>query len=45
MNKSQYGRARDIRGDVFEYILNNCYIPTSGDCFIKCGKHLTGKSL
>ena len=43
VNRSQYGRGADFKQDFFEYIGNNCYIPTSGKCFIKCIKYLTGK--
>ena len=34
--RSQYGRGTDFRQGIDEYIGNNCYIPTSGICFIKC---------
>ena len=43
INRSQYGRGTDFTQDIVEYIGNNCYIPTSGNCFIKCFKYLTGK--
>ena len=36
VNRSQYGRATDFKQDIVEYIGSNCYIPTSGNCFIKC---------
>ena len=36
VNRSQYGRGTDFKQDIVEYIGNNCYIPTSGNCFIKC---------
>ena len=35
VNRSQYGRGTDFKQDIVEYIGNNCYIPTSGNCFIK----------
>ena len=36
VNRSRYGRGTDFKQDIVEYIGNNCYIPTSGNCFIKC---------
>ena len=36
VNRSQYGGGTDLKQDIVEYIGNNCYIPTSGNCFIKC---------
>ena len=36
VNRSQYGRGTDFKQDIVEFIGNNCYIPTSGNCFIKC---------
>ena len=43
VNRSQYGRARDFKQDIFEYKGNNCYIPTSCICFIKCINYFTKK--
>ena len=43
VNRSQYGRGTDFKQDVVEYIGNNCYIPTSGNCFIKCINYFTKK--
>ena len=43
MNRSQYGRRTDFKKDKVEDIRNNCYIPKSGNCFIKCISYLTGK--
>ena len=43
VNRSQYARGTDFKQDFVEYIGRNCYIPTSGNCFIKCIKYLTGK--
>ena len=43
VNRSQYGRGTDFKQDIVEYIGNNCYIPTSGNCFIKCIKYFTKK--
>ena len=42
VDRSQYGRSTDFKQDFVEYIGRNCYIPTSGKCFIKCVNHLTG---
>ena len=41
--RSQYGRGTDSKQDIVEYIGNNCYIPTSGNCFIKCINYFTEK--
>ena len=43
VNRSQYGRGTDFKQDIVEYIGNNCYIPTSGNCFIKCIKYFPEK--
>ena len=43
VNRSQYGRGTDFKQDIVEYIGNNCYIPTIGNCFIKCIKYFTRK--
>ena len=34
LNRSQNGRVTDFKQDIVEYIGNNCYILTSGNCFI-----------
>ena len=36
VNRSQYGKGTDFRQDIVEYKGNNCYIPSSGNCFLKC---------
>ena len=41
VNISQYGRGTDFKEDVVEYTGNNCYIPTRGNCCIKCIKFLS----
>ena len=41
VNRSQYGRGTDFKQDIVEYIGKNCYIPTSGNCFIKCINYFT----
>ena len=43
VNRSHYGRGADFKQDIVEYIGNNCYIPTSGNCFIKCINYFTKK--
>ena len=43
VNRSQYGRGTDFKQDIVEYISNNCYIRTSGNCFIKCNNYFTKK--
>ena len=43
VNRSQYDRGTDFKQDIVEYIGNNCYIPTSGNCFIKSIKYFTKK--
>ena len=41
VNKSQYDRGTDLKQDIVEYIGINCYIPTSGNYFIKCRSYFT----
>ena len=43
VKRSQYGRGTDFGEDIVEYIGNNCYIPSSGNCFIKCINYFTKK--
>ena len=43
VSRSQYGRGTDFKQDIIEYKGNNCYIPTSGNCFIKCINYFTEK--
>ena len=43
VNRSHNGRGTDFKQDIVEYIGNNCYIPTSGNCFIKCINYFTRK--
>ena len=43
VNRSQYGRGTDFKQDIVEYVGNNCYISTSGNCFIKCINYFTKK--
>ena len=43
VKRSQYGRGTNYMKEVFEFQGQNCYIPTSGNCFIKCNIYSTGK--
>ena len=36
VNRSQYAGGTHFKQVYVEYIGNNCYIPKSGNCFIKC---------
>ena len=44
MDGSEYGRVTGFRQDIVEFIGDNCFIPTSGNCFVKCSKCLPGKN-
>ena len=43
VNRYQNGRGTDFKQDLVEHFGNNCYIPTSGNCFIKCFNQSIGK--
>ena len=43
VNRLQYGRGTVFKHDFIEYIGNNCYVPTSGKCFIKFINYFTEK--
>ena len=43
VNISQYGKGNNFKQDIVEYIVNNCYIPTKGNCFKKCINYFTKK--
>ena len=43
VNRAEYGRGAAFKPDIVEYIGENCSIPTSGICFIKCNKYLSGR--
>ena len=43
VNRSQYVKSTNVKQDIVEYTSNNCYIPRSGNCFIKYFNHLSGK--
>ena len=43
VNRSQYGRSADYKQDIFDCVVKNWYIPTSGNCFVKYINHLTVK--
>jgi hypothetical protein len=40
LKRSNYGRGADFMFAIKEYIGENCYIPTDGNCFIKCVNYL-----
>ena len=43
VNRSQYGNGCSFDKIIVEYRRNNCFIPTKGDCFVKCINYLTGQ--
>ena len=43
VNRYQYGNGCDFKHEIIEYQGKNCFIPTKGDCFIKCINFLTGQ--
>ena len=43
VNRSQYGEGTDCKQAIFEYKDNNCYIPSSEICFLKCISFFTEK--
>ena len=43
VKRSAYGRGTNYMQEIVEYHGQNCYIPTSGMCFIKCINYLTKK--
>ena len=43
VKRSTYGRGTNYMQEVVEYHGRNCYIPTSGMCFIKCINYFTKK--
>ena len=45
VRRSAYGRGTKYMQKIVEYHGQNCYIPTSGMCFIKCINYLTKKRL
>ena len=42
VTRSQKGRGTDFNQNIVEYIVNTCYIATSGNCCIKFNNNLTG---
>ena len=44
VNRSRFGKGSDFKRDFVEVIGDNCYIPTSKKCFIKCISFLTGRN-
>ena len=43
VNRSAYGRGTNYMKKFFEYHRQNCYIPTSSMCFLKCISYFTNK--
>ena len=43
VNRCQNGEGTYFKQDIVEDTGNNCYVLTSGNCFIKCNNRLTGK--
>ena len=43
VRRSAYGRGTTYMQEIVEYHGQNCYIPTSGMCFIKCINYFTKK--
>ena len=43
VKRSAYGKGTNYMQEIDEYHGQNCYIPTSGMCFIKCIKYFTKK--
>ena len=44
VERAQFGRGTDFEHDVFDSIVKNCYIPTSGHCFINYINQLAAKN-
>ena len=45
VKRSAYGKGNNYMQEIVEYYEQNCYIPTSGMCFIKCIKYLPKKKI
>ena len=43
VNRNAYGKGTNFMQEIVEYRGQNCYIPTSGMCFIKCNNCFTKK--
>ena len=43
VTRSAYGRGTNYMQEIVEYHGQNCYIPTSGKCFIKCINYFNKK--
>ena len=43
VKRSGYAKGTSYRHEITKYYGRNCYITTSGHCFIKCLFHFTGK--
>ncbi|ESO92981.1 hypothetical protein LOTGIDRAFT_162007 [Lottia gigantea] len=45
IKRSRVGRGTELLKKINEYKGRNCYIPTNGNCFIKCVNHVLNKDL
>ncbi|ESP04509.1 hypothetical protein LOTGIDRAFT_170755 [Lottia gigantea] len=45
IKRSKVGRETELLKKINEYIGENCYIPTDGNCFIKCVNYVLNKDL
>ncbi|ESP03548.1 hypothetical protein LOTGIDRAFT_171342 [Lottia gigantea] len=45
IKRSKVGRGTELLKKINEYIGKNCYIPTYGNCFIKCVNYVLNKDL
>ena len=43
VKRSAYGKGTNYMQEIFQHYGQNCYIPTSGMCFIKCVNYFTKK--
>ena len=43
VERSAHAKGTNYKQEIVEYHGQNCYIPTSGNWFIKCIKHFTEK--
>ena len=44
IHRSNFGKGADFKYDIKEYNGQYCYIPTSGNCFIKCVNYLNSQN-
>ena len=45
VNRSQYGKSTNFRQDIVEYNGNNCYIPSTGICYLNFINFFTEKTI